>query len=135
MRSFTSCSVTVRVGLAPPSSFTTKRLRKWFRKSLQKVAELPIDTIVQGHGEVILRGEVKGIVETSLAYLDGIEDLVAKAIKSGKGKDKLRENSIESCGLSRIPLNGLVQQIHVSNLLALYDRMVSLNDSTAESLT
>ncbi len=97
-----------------------------FRKSLQKVAELPIDTIVQGHGEVILRGEVQGVVRVSLAYLDAIEGLVAKAIKSGKkGEDKLRENSIESCGLSRIPLNGLVQQIHVANLLALYDRMIS----------
>jgi len=97
-----------------------------FRKSLQKVAELPIDTIVQGHGEVILRGEVQGVVRVSLAYLDTIEGIVAKAIKSGKkGKDKLRENSIESCGLSRIPLNGLVQQIHVANLLALYNRKIS----------
>ena len=97
-----------------------------FRESLQKVAELPVDTIVQGHGEVILRGEVQGVVRAGLEYMDAIEGLVAKAIKSGeKGKEKLRENSIESCGLSRIPLNGLVQQIHVANLLALYDRMVS----------
>ncbi|HEY74396.1 MAG TPA: MBL fold metallo-hydrolase, partial [Thermoflexia bacterium] len=95
-----------------------------FRTSLQKVAELPVNNLVQGHGEVMLRGEVQGAVQASLDYLDTIERLVAKAVKRGK-KDKLRENSIESCGLSRIPLNGLVQQVHVANLLALYDRMAA----------
>ncbi len=102
------------------------------RGSLQKVTELPIENMVQGHGEVILRGEVKGIVGTSLKYLDTIEAKVARALEVDKGKEKgkgwksLQRSSIESCGLSRIPLNGLVQQIHVANLLALYDRMASL---------
>ena len=95
------------------------------RASLRKVAELPVENLVQGHGEVILRGEVQGVVRASLAYLDTIEAKVAKAIKSGKGEEELRGSSIESCGLSRIPLDGLVQQIHVANLLALYDRLVS----------
>ncbi|MCP4542834.1 MAG: MBL fold metallo-hydrolase [Chloroflexi bacterium] len=98
------------------------------RMSLQKVTELPIENMVQGHGEVILRGEVKGIVATSLGYLDTIEDMVAQALEADKDKGKgqgwesLQQNSIESCGLSRIPLNGLVQQVHVANLLALYER-------------
>lgn len=96
-----------------------------FKASLQKVAELPVDNVVQGHGEVMLRGEVQGALESSLHYLDAIEELVAKTIKRGQGKDKLMRNSIESCGLSRIPLNGLVQQIHVANLLALYDRTMA----------
>jgi hypothetical protein len=78
---------------------------------------------VQGHGEVILRGEVEVVVEASLKYLDTIEKKVAKAVKSGKGKKWLQKIDIESCGLSRIPLNGLVQQIHMANLMALYDRM------------
>jgi len=95
------------------------------RASLHKVAELPIENIVQGHGEVILRGEVQDVVRASLAYLDAIEARVAKAIKRGESKEALQQISIEACGLSRIPLNGLVQQIHVANMLALYDRMVS----------
>jgi cyclase len=96
-----------------------------FRASLRKVAELPIENLVQGHGEVILRGEVQEVVKASVAYLDKIEAKVAKVVKSGKGKEALQRISIESCGLSRIPLNGLVQQIHMANLLALYDRRVS----------
>jgi len=99
------------------------------RASLLKVAGLPIENMVQGHGEVILRGEVQSVVEISLAYLDAIEVEVARALKKDRGKGKgkgweaLQRNSIESCGLSRIPLNGMVQQIHVANLLALYDRL------------
>jgi cyclase len=96
-----------------------------FRASLHKVLELPIENMVQGHGEVILRGEVHDIVHTSLSYLNAIEKKVAAAVKSGKGRDVLQRDNIESCGLSRVPLNGLVQHIHVANLLALYDRVVS----------
>jgi hypothetical protein len=98
------------------------------RVSLQKVTELPIENMVQGHGEIILRGEVKDVVATSLSYLDAIEEKVVKAVEEDKGGGKgtgwesLVADNIESCGLSRIPLNGLVQQIHVANLLALYER-------------
>lgn len=95
-----------------------------FRASLRRVAELPIDNVVQGHGEVMLRGEVQGTIQISLDYLDAIEEIATKAAAQGE-RDGLRENRIESCGLSRIPLNGLVQQIHVANLLALYDRAVA----------
>lgn len=95
------------------------------RLSLRKVAKLAIENLVQGHGEVILRGEVQDIVQVSLAYLDKIESKVAKTIKRGKSRESLREIGIESCGLSRIPLNGLVQQIHTANLLELYDRMAA----------
>lgn len=96
-----------------------------FKASLIKVAELPIENLVQGHGEVILRGEVQDVIKASIRYLDAIEARVEKAIKSGKGKESLQQIGIESCGLSRIPLNGLVQHIHVANLLALYDRMAT----------
>lgn len=96
-----------------------------FRASLKRVAELPIENLVQGHGEIILRGEVREAVKANLVYLDRIEAKVAKALESGKGRETMERISIESCGLSRIPLNGLVQQIHLANLLYLYDRMES----------
>jgi glyoxylase-like metal-dependent hydrolase (beta-lactamase superfamily II) len=95
------------------------------RASLTRVTELPIENLVQGHGEIILRGEVKEIVKISLAYLDKIERLVDKTIEKGQERESLRQVSIESCGLSRIPLNGLVQQIHEANLLYLYDLRAS----------
>jgi glyoxylase-like metal-dependent hydrolase (beta-lactamase superfamily II) len=91
------------------------------RATLARIDELSVENLVQGHGEVILRGEVSDAVQISLKYLDEIEELVSRAIDSGEGVEILYESSIEDFGLSRIPLNGLVQDIHVANLLALYD--------------
>ncbi len=95
-----------------------------FRGSLKKIRELTIENVVQGHGEVILVGEINGAVEASLHYLESIEEKVENAIGSG-GEETLREDNIESTGLSRLPLHGQVQDIHTANLLALYERKVS----------
>jgi cyclase len=92
-------------------------------ESLERLKKRPIDSIVQGHGEIILRGEVIARLDQGVAYLEKIHDLVSEAIAEGRPRDSLLEIGIESCGLSRIPLNGLVQQLHTANLLALYDRM------------
>jgi glyoxylase-like metal-dependent hydrolase (beta-lactamase superfamily II) len=93
-----------------------------YRKSLRKIKELEIDNMVQGHGEVILVGEVEKAVDASLKYLDTVEKKVAAAIEAGDGRETLQNDDIESTGLSRLPLHGQVQQIHVANLLALHDR-------------
>jgi glyoxylase-like metal-dependent hydrolase (beta-lactamase superfamily II) len=95
-------------------------------QSLERLKELPIDSIVQGHGEVILRGEVADRIDQAVAYLNRIHDLVDETIAEGRPRDSLHENDIESCGLSRIPLNGLVQQLHTANLVALYDRLAKV---------
>jgi cyclase len=92
------------------------------RVALSQVAQLPVENLVQGHGDVVLRGEVPDIVDASLAYLDAIEDLVARAVQSGDSSALLMKSDIEECGMSRVPLNGLVQQIHRANLLSLYER-------------
>jgi len=96
-----------------------------FRRSLKRIKNLDISNMVQGHGEVVLVGEVEKAVDASLDYLDAIEKKVAHVIESGEDKDVLRADNVESTGLSRLPLHGQVQQIHVANLLALYDRRSS----------
>ena len=96
-----------------------------FRRSLHKIKDLDIKNLVQGHGEVVLIGEVHKAVQGSLVYLDMIEQKVTDAIESGEGRSALRDDNIESTGLSRLPIHGQVQQIHVANLLALYDERIS----------
>ncbi|MGD8966744.1 MAG: MBL fold metallo-hydrolase [Anaerolineae bacterium] len=96
-----------------------------YRKSLEKIKGLEINNVVQGHGEVVLVGEVNKAVDASLGYLDAIEAKVKEAIESGEGKQPLLDDNIESTGLSRLPLHGQVQRIHVANLIALYDRRSS----------
>lgn len=96
-----------------------------FKRSLRKIKDLEIKNMVQGHGEVVLIGEVDKAVRDSLNYLDSIEQKVADAIERDQGRSALRDDNIESTGLSRLPIHGQVQQIHVANLLALYDQRTS----------
>lgn len=92
-------------------------------QSLERLKGLPIESVVQGHGDVILRGEVTDRIDQAVSYLRRIHDLVSEAIADDRPRESLLESDIESFGLSRIPLNGLVQQLHTTNLLSLYDRM------------
>ncbi|MCP4416035.1 MAG: MBL fold metallo-hydrolase [Chloroflexi bacterium] len=92
-------------------------------QSMHKMLELEPDTIVQGHGDVILRGEVKSVVQHDLDYLAKIKDEVTEVIEQNRPVETLDAVDIESCGKSRIPLNGLVSDLHRANLYRLYEEM------------
>ncbi len=94
--------------------------REQLRRSLAAVLSIKPEMIVQGHGEILLRGEVADTVESSVQYLDTIEDRVAEIVKRGGSEADLRKIDIEACGRSRIPLDGLVSQLHLANLTAIY---------------
>ncbi len=96
-----------------------------FVKSLQMVRSLSLENIVQGHGEVVLRGEITDALDSNIRYLEAIQARVSKLVAAQSPRSSVREITIESCGKSRIPLNGLAQQLHVANVLSLYDKMAS----------
>lgn len=93
--------------------------------SLRAIASLSVDNIVQGHGGVILRGEIKETLRSSIAYLETIYRKVRQKVEAGAPRDELRRIDIESCGKSRIPLDGMVQDLHQANLEAIYDQLIS----------
>jgi len=101
--------------------------REEFIASLERVLEFNMDSIVQGHGEVLLRGEIQAAIQGSMRYLNLLYKKVKRVIEDGGGLEALRRIDIESCGKSRIPLNGLVQDLHEANLYALYQQMVNGN--------
>jgi glyoxylase-like metal-dependent hydrolase (beta-lactamase superfamily II) len=84
------------------------------------------ENVVQGHGEVILRGEVEDKIREDLAYLHCLREKVEAIVAKSQGNAGLDRITLESCGKSRIPLNGLVQQLHRSNLEALYEQLVDI---------
>ena len=94
-------------------------------KSLQAIGDLPVDNVVQGHGEVILRGEIHRVIEDDIRYLRAIEQQATQVAGRGGPPEDLQEIDIESCGKSRIPLNGLVADLHAANLLKLYRDFLS----------
>jgi cyclase len=94
-------------------------------ESLRAISKLSLDNIVQGHGGVLLRGEVKATLRSSIAYLKTIYERVREQVEAGAPRDELRRIGIESCGKSRIPLDGLVQDLHQANLEVLYDQLIA----------
>lgn len=90
------------------------------RKSLHQFHDLSLENIIQGHGDVILRGEVQDIVDDNLQYLNTIETAVKDIIENKKPVTALSKVTIESCGKSRIVLNGVAEELHQSNLRTLY---------------
>jgi cyclase len=94
-----------------------------FRASLQRIQALEPDFVVQGHGGVLLKGEVEELVEGHLKYLDNITERVRELVDNDEPPRRLQEIDIEACGLSRIPLDGTVSRLHLENLIHIYKLM------------
>jgi glyoxylase-like metal-dependent hydrolase (beta-lactamase superfamily II) len=92
-------------------------------KSLRRIPKLKLENLVQGHGEVILRGEVPVVVKSNVAYIDQVVKHARKALRRKDPEGFLSTLDLESTGKSRILLNGLAEELHRRNLLALYERM------------
>lgn len=90
------------------------------KESLRKIKSLKIENVVQGHGEVILRGEVYSSIDERIAYLDIIQKIVDEAAEDDFPGEYLKEKTIEICGKSRILLGGAAEEIHQQNLRHLY---------------
>jgi glyoxylase-like metal-dependent hydrolase (beta-lactamase superfamily II) len=90
-----------------------------FLESLNGLRNGNFENVIQGHGEVILRGEVEEKIETDVDYLQKLKKAVEEALMSSSPERALEAIDIESCGKSRILLNGTVEQLHRQNVLAL----------------
>jgi len=92
-------------------------------ETMKKIPELGLENLVQGHGEVILRGEVHSAVKDNLSYLASIQRFVKKASRRRDPKGYLNTIDVEMCGKSRILLTGLAEDLHSRNLHGLYESL------------
>lgn len=88
--------------------------------SLKRIPRLKLENLVQGHGEVVLRGEVQNAVRSNLHYLACIKRLARRAARLKDGVGFLEAAGIETCGKTRILLNGMAEDLHRRNLQRLY---------------
>jgi len=91
--------------------------------SMKMIRQMGLENIVQGHGEVILRGEVEEMVDDHLSYLSVIRKTVRQANRRKYPGDLLETVDVESCGKSRVLLGGLAEELHQRNLFALYEQL------------
>lgn len=97
-------------------------------ESMKRIPGLKLENLIQGHGDVILRGEVQSAVKDNLGYLSTIRRHVKKAGGRSDPDTYLQSIDVESCGKPRILLNGLVEQLHQRNMMALYERWFGEDD-------
>jgi cyclase len=88
--------------------------------SMKKIGKMGLENIVQGHGDIILRGEIDEAVKDNLAYLSNLRKAVRAASKRRNPVDALSAVDVESCGKSRVILGGLAEDLHRRNLFSLY---------------
>jgi hypothetical protein len=88
--------------------------------SIKKIGRMGLENIIQGHGDIILRGEIDAAVKENLNYLTSIRKVARTAVRRRAPQDYMDENNIESCGKSRVYLGGLAEELHRRNLRALY---------------
>jgi len=97
--------------------------------SIKKIGKMGLENIIQGHGEIVLRGEIDGAVKENLAYLSTLRKHVRAALKRKSPMEYLEEITIEDCGKSRVYLGGLAEQLHQVNLKALYKYYLNSKES------
>jgi len=88
--------------------------------SIKRIGRMGLENIVQGHGDIILRGEIDAAVKENLNYLTNIRKVTKTAVRRRAPHEYMDEMHIESCGKSRVYLGGLADELHRRNLNALF---------------
>lgn len=100
--------------------------------SIKKIGRMGLENIVQGHGDIVLRGEIEAAVKENLTYLSAIRKHVRAAMKRKSPLEYLDEVTIEECSKSRVYLGGLAESLHRHNLRGLYKAFLENKYSTIE---
>ncbi len=84
--------------------------------SLKSFANLGLENIIQGHGDIILRGEIEESIHQNIQYLNTLKKKVKEALNSKYPLRAAAAIDIESCGKNRVLLGGLGDSLHVNNV-------------------
>lgn len=93
--------------------------------SIKKISRMGLENIIQGHGDIVLRGEIDAAVKENLNYISSIRKVAKTASRRRAAQDYLDENGVESCGKTRVYLGGLAEELHRRNLRALYQQEIT----------
>jgi cyclase len=94
-------------------------------RSLRQIRALNLENIIQGHGGVLLRGEIEETLNSNILYLQTVEKQVRAIVEKGLPPADLAKIDLGACGKSRIVLGGLVQRLHQANLEYLYGQLLA----------
>jgi len=91
-----------------------------YLESLRRLQNNTFENIIQGHGEIVLRGEIEEKIQNDINYLMALRKYVDNAQAKSDPDKYLDRVDIERCGKSRILLSGSAQRLHKANLHCLF---------------
>ena len=89
-------------------------------QSISHIGNMGLENIVQGHGDIILRGEIEEVKKHNLEYLKTLQKIVKTAMRRRNPLEFLSAQDIEDTRKHRVSLGGLAQELHIRNLQWLY---------------
>jgi cyclase len=89
--------------------------------SIKKIGRMGLENIVQGHGDIILRGEIDAAVKENLTYIANLKKFSRTAARR-KSNNIMESAGIEDSGKSRVYLGGLADTLHKRNMQTLVKR-------------
>jgi len=90
--------------------------------SIKRIGRMGLENIVQGHGDIILRGEIDAAVKENLAYIYNIKRFARAAARRKSAEDILEDAGLEESGKSRVYLGGLAESLHQRNMQVLVNK-------------
>jgi len=97
-------------------------------ETIRSISKMGLENIVQGHGDVILRGEIENASQSNIDYLMNVQKFARTAAKRKNPKKVIEEATVEACGKSRVILAGLVEELHARNLAVLFQREIEAKE-------
>ena len=91
-------------------------------ETLQSFNAMTLENIIQGHGDIILRGEIEAAINSNLTYLQSIDAYINQNADKKTIQDIIAESDIEQFGKERILLGGLVDALHKRNMVFLFQK-------------
>ena len=100
--------------------------------TINEIGSMGLENIIQGHGDIVLRGEIEDVTVSHLDYLKSVRKIVKTATRRRNPIEFLLSQSVEDSGKQRVSMGGLAQDLHVRNLQWLY--LSELKKSKMESV-
>ncbi len=91
--------------------------------SLEALKSFNVDYVIQGHGGVLLKGEIMEMLEDNIRYLQKLKAKVSEAISKRRPPESLFKIKMEEFGKSPLAIGAMGEHIHKANILAIYEAM------------
>jgi cyclase len=101
--------------------------------TLNQFKTLTLENIIQGHGDIILRGEIESAIENNILYLDKIQQYIIDNTEKMTIQEIIEAADIEKFDKERILLGGLVDGLHKRNLVFLFKKYKDENHTQKDA--